>query len=252
MTDHPAPHSLASTQDLERFFADLRSRSSPAVVWHGPGDQRVELSGRVLENWVAKSANLLVEELEVEPGSTLMLDAALHWRSLAVGLAALRVGARLLPVDLSHAARAEPWIGFSPTERGERSELRMLLGRGALAMSYDGDPAAVGPDDVDYCASIRSFADSYDPWAPLPERTEVAEGMTVRNWLDAVARAARREADGAGEAVALETSTAPVDAAMLAEAAGIMAAGRAVVLIEPEVPAGRRERVLVEERVATA
>ena len=34
-----------------------------------------ELSGRVLENWVAKTANLLVEELDAAPGSTIALRA---------------------------------------------------------------------------------------------------------------------------------------------------------------------------------
>ncbi len=33
----------------------------PRLTWYGADGERVELSARVLENWVAKTANLLVE-----------------------------------------------------------------------------------------------------------------------------------------------------------------------------------------------
>jgi acyl-CoA synthetase (AMP-forming)/AMP-acid ligase II len=37
-------------------------------------DERVELSAWTFDNWVAKTANLLRDDLAVEPGSTLSLD----------------------------------------------------------------------------------------------------------------------------------------------------------------------------------
>ena len=43
-------------------------------------------------NWIDKSANLLVEECELEPGEGFDLQAPLHWRTIVLGLAALRVG----------------------------------------------------------------------------------------------------------------------------------------------------------------
>ena len=51
----------------------------------GPGPtqgERIELSGRVLGTWVAKAANLLTEELDVQPGDRVALDLPAHWRAL--------------------------------------------------------------------------------------------------------------------------------------------------------------------------
>ena len=52
-----------------------------------PMNERVELSARVLENWVAKTANLLVEELDVEVGDPVLLALPAHWRTVAWRLA---------------------------------------------------------------------------------------------------------------------------------------------------------------------
>ncbi|GAA4398102.1 TIGR03089 family protein [Fodinibacter luteus] len=55
--------------------------------------ERVELSARVLANWVAKAANLLQDDLDVGPGSTVRIDLPPHWRTLYWALAAWSVGA---------------------------------------------------------------------------------------------------------------------------------------------------------------
>src|SRR6476469_2959124 len=55
--------------------------------------ERIELSGRVLANWVAKAANLLVDELGVERGDVVVLDLPTHWRAVYWALAVWRVGA---------------------------------------------------------------------------------------------------------------------------------------------------------------
>ena len=47
----------------------------------------------MLENWVAKTANYLVDELDAEPGTVVDLDLPLHWRSLVWLLATWAVGA---------------------------------------------------------------------------------------------------------------------------------------------------------------
>ena len=42
----------------------------------------VELSARTLDNWVAKSANLLVEEYDAGPGSRVAVRLPPHWRTV--------------------------------------------------------------------------------------------------------------------------------------------------------------------------
>ena len=86
-------------------------------------------------NWVDKSANLLVEECELEPGEGFDLQAPLHWRTIVLGLAALRVGA-LLDQD-------EPLVAAVCTEQeaGYTNDPAYLLAvdRAPLALSYAGD-----------------------------------------------------------------------------------------------------------------
>jgi len=70
----------------------------PRVTWYDDADgptrgERIELSARVLANWTAKAANLLVDELDVEPGDVVVLALPTHWRALYWALAAWSVGA---------------------------------------------------------------------------------------------------------------------------------------------------------------
>ncbi|HSO65223.1 MAG TPA: TIGR03089 family protein, partial [Ornithinibacter sp.] len=50
--------------------------------------ERIELSARVLANWVAKAANLLQDDLDAGPGSVVLLDLPPHCRTLYWAFAA--------------------------------------------------------------------------------------------------------------------------------------------------------------------
>ena len=54
--------------------------------------ERIELSARVLANWVAKAANLLQDDLDVGPARSCVLDLPPHWRTLYWALAVWSVG----------------------------------------------------------------------------------------------------------------------------------------------------------------
>ena len=86
---------LSTARSLNQVFHALAAVQTPAIIWHSRGGERIELSGRVLMNWVDKSANLLLNECEVEEGSTLHIESDVHWRCVALCLAALRAGALL-------------------------------------------------------------------------------------------------------------------------------------------------------------
>ena len=55
--------------------------------------ERIELSARVLANWVTKAANALQDELDVGVGTVVRLDLPPHWRTAYWALAAWSVGA---------------------------------------------------------------------------------------------------------------------------------------------------------------
>src|SRR5947209_13261290 len=90
---------------LRRLLAADPGR--PRLTWYGPDGERVELSGRTLDNWVAKSANLLVEEFDAGPGSRVDVRLPPHWRTVTWLLAAWSTGACVL-VDPAGAAGRLP------------------------------------------------------------------------------------------------------------------------------------------------
>ncbi|MCW2820060.1 MAG: hypothetical protein JWR42_2847 [Marmoricola sp.] len=72
--------------DAPSTFPDLlaaRLRSAPAqplvTAYDEETGERTELSGTTYANWVSKTANLLVEELDLQPGDVLLLDLPPHW-----------------------------------------------------------------------------------------------------------------------------------------------------------------------------
>lgn len=89
MSDGTGPRTVPAL--LRQLLAADPGR--PRLTWYGPGGERVELSARTLDNWVAKSANLLVEEFDAGPGSRVGVRLPPHWRTASWLLAAWSTGA---------------------------------------------------------------------------------------------------------------------------------------------------------------
>jgi len=83
------------------FAALLAERTRPAadpgrplVTWYGAGPgERVELSVTSWANWVAKTASLLQDELDVTRGDRVLLDLPSHWLGTVWPAACWAVGA---------------------------------------------------------------------------------------------------------------------------------------------------------------
>jgi uncharacterized protein (TIGR03089 family) len=90
----------ANADDFARVLARQTARhgDKPLLTWYGaaPGE-RVELSWKTFQNWVAKTANLLVEELGVAPGDRVAVLLPVHWQAPLVLAACWLVGAAAVP-----------------------------------------------------------------------------------------------------------------------------------------------------------
>lgn len=83
-----------------------RSAATPLLTFYDDAtDERVELSAATLANWVAKTANLLQDECDVGPGSTVALALPVHWQTAAVLLGAWSCGAAVLDTALEDDGR---------------------------------------------------------------------------------------------------------------------------------------------------
>jgi uncharacterized protein (TIGR03089 family) len=77
-----------------------RYGDKPFLTWYDDArDQRVELSYKTFDNWVAKVANLLVEELGAGPGDRVAAALVDHWQTAVVLAACWRAGAGVVAVD---------------------------------------------------------------------------------------------------------------------------------------------------------
>ncbi|MGY2743258.1 TIGR03089 family protein [Arthrobacter sp. UYCu723] len=214
--------------------------TSPRLTWYGPEGERVELSGRVLDNWVAKTSNLLQDELDAEPGTRLRLDLPAHWKSLILALAAWQLGMELV-LDAGEAdlvATADP--GPAAAEGAFDAVLAVALP--ALAMRWPGElPSGV----VDYAAEVRSHGDVFmphvDPEASRPAVLSTAgTAHTHAGLLDSFASvqdAGLRLLVPAGDGLE----------AALARSLGVWKTDGSVVLVHPDVDV--TEKLLSEERV---
>lgn len=236
-------HGMASLLD------SFRSASgSPKLIWYGPSHERVELSGRVLENWVAKTSNLLVEELDGTSGTVVAVDLPPHWKSLVWALASWQVGAltRLgCPDGPGQPADLRLSMNDAGPGGGSATELLVLVAPGALDMRW---PGSLPRGAVDYAAVVRSFGDVYldEPAGP---GTALVEADGTLHTLEDLAAAAPVPQDG-GPAptpgVWLVPASLPL-LTVLRAAVRIWTDGGTVVLVHPEVKV--TDRLLEGERI---
>ena len=101
--------------------------------------ERVELSARVLANWVAKAANLLQDDLDLGPGTVVVLDLPPHWRTLYWALAVWSVGGC---VEVPERRTGD--AGGAPTEPDDPDD---VAARGADLVVTDAVDVASGADE---------------------------------------------------------------------------------------------------------
>ncbi|NES15222.1 MULTISPECIES: TIGR03089 family protein [Micromonospora] len=73
--------------NIARVFADAIATdpTRPLLTWYDDATgERTELSGATCANWVAKTANLLVDEVALAPGDTAGVLLPPHWQTAAV------------------------------------------------------------------------------------------------------------------------------------------------------------------------
>ena len=174
-------------------LADLL-RSDPArprVTCYddGPGPtagERIELSAKVLANWVSKAGNALQDEWDVAPGSTVRLALPPHWRALYWAMATWSVGACLA---LDDSGEADVTVTDDRSLAAAADGPVVLVTLPALARSAGGDtPAGV----VDEARELSTYADQLTPWqTPHPADPAVLAGgaataydqvVPVRQW----------------------------------------------------------------------
>lgn len=177
--DHPGPPTshgdgAARRVDVARLVRELQSDPQPRLTWYGGGGARVELTGRVLAQWVAKTAHLLLEEADVTAGSTVRVALGPDWRAPVFWLATWYLGARTSQ-DPAGAPSASPDVdvvveGAAP-QGGPTAAVTVVVGASALPRPVADLPAGA----VDYGAEVSGQPDQL----PAPGATTAVSAPTL-------------------------------------------------------------------------
>jgi uncharacterized protein (TIGR03089 family) len=145
--------------------------SRPLVTFYDDASgERVELSGKTFGNWVAKTANLLVDGLDAEPGDRVLLALPPHWQTAVWLFACWSAGLVVEPVWPAATdaqvddVRAEIVVAAEEL-LPVRMDAREVVG---LSLHALGAPLTdCPPGVVDYAVEIRSYGDHFAPYAPV-------------------------------------------------------------------------------------
>jgi uncharacterized protein (TIGR03089 family) len=144
--------------------------------------ERVELSSVTVDNWVAKTANLLQDEFDVGPGSTVAVALPVHWQTAAVLLAVWRCGGGVLDTAAEDDGRlAAADVVVAAQDRLAPLEEVLEDAPGAELLGLSLHPLGLGMADYtgsarDFALEVRGQGDVYTPYQP-PDPT--APGLVV-------------------------------------------------------------------------
>lgn len=241
----PSP-TMSTTTSFPRLMQFLAHRPSPALLWYSVPGERVELSGRVLDNWVSKTANLLAEECDLESGQLIALPKCLHWRSVILALAACRLGAQIC---FQQAQQPKVLVTFDPDDCQQVSaEHILVLAREPLAPRF---PGRLPLGALDFAAEVGSQADVYLGFSEPSHHAKIWEGLQYGELLKSLATQAISLGEQVGEAqTALYIPGRYLDECYLQEVLATLSCGYAVLVLDPEAPWDdeRLSRVLDDER----
>lgn len=154
-----------------------RAPGQPLVTFYDDATgERVELSVATYANWVAKTANLLQDDLDVTTGDLVLVDLPPHWLGTVWLGAAWSVGAAVtaVPGDRPAAVVCGPggWEGRAPGVPVVALSLRPFAAR------FD---TAVPDGVVDYGAVVWGQPDDFWPAEPVqPEATAWVDASSER------------------------------------------------------------------------
>jgi uncharacterized protein (TIGR03089 family) len=209
----------------------------PLLTYYDDGTgERTELSGTTLANWVAKTANLLVEGVGADPGDRALVLLPPHWQTAAVLLGCWSAGLAVTPQPPAEVAFA------SLARAGEITVgERYLLGLHPLALPLP--PGALPPGYADFATEVRTQADRFVAVFPIDPDGPADPVHSQRELRAAATRRAAELGIGPGDRVLVDAAAHPEPLDWLLAP---LAAGASIVLCGQLDPGRLAQRVATE------
>lgn len=207
--------------------------------------ERMELSAASLGNAVAKTAGLLRDELDVEPGALVAVDLPLHWQRV-VWLGACAATGAIFSPD-SSASGADVLVTHrSHLDQASGARETVIVSLAPFGLPEQGETP---PGVIDAAVAMRSHPDTFVPYdVPEPSWPLLRTGDITLSQSDVMDRArstlAARGVRG-HERFAVIDPDPEADALALT---GPLVTGSAVLLVTGGAH-GSRQSVLAEEGV---
>ena len=113
---------------LDQLLRTAKDPSQPLVTYYDMATgERVELSTTTTANWVAKTSNFLVDDLDAAPGSRIRIGLPSHWLTTVWILSAWNVGAAVVDDAADIGLSGPDLVGEEPQRVA--ASLRPLGGR---------------------------------------------------------------------------------------------------------------------------
>jgi uncharacterized protein (TIGR03089 family) len=152
----------------------------PFLTFHDDGTgERVELSYATFGNWLAKTANLIQDDLMPGPGDRITVNARPHWLTAVWAVAPLLAG---VVVDPWGEPKSAHTAVCGPDEEALDAARECPGERLALSLLPLGRPFELIPEGFrDYAAEVRGFGDRFAAFDPPAAGTEalVVDGRTL-------------------------------------------------------------------------
>ena len=160
------------------------------TVYNESTGARMDFSAQTLENWVAKIANMLEEELELDSDSALLIDLPVTWQAAVIALGSLAAG---IEFDFTNSSQPHDDLDASSQLKADAvftsPDKFEIYSAGNVATSFDGsapdvvlvtdDPFGRGVAEsggelplgaIDFGPTVRFYGDDYfGQTTPLPE-----------------------------------------------------------------------------------
>lgn len=181
---------------LDQLLPSSADPSQPFVTYYDMSTgERVELSTTTTANWVAKTSNFLIDDLEAEPGTRIRIGLPSHWLTTVWILSAWNVGAAVVTDTADIGVSGPDLVADEPVRVA--ASLRPLGGRFAtppagfldLGAEVPGhgdhflamDPPAPTTVAVDLDGASRTHADLLESVQPNPDRRVISPGPLARD-----------------------------------------------------------------------
>jgi uncharacterized protein (TIGR03089 family) len=234
-----------------------RNAAAPLLTSYDDAtDERVELSATTLDNWVAKTANLLQDEFDVGRGSSVAVALPVHWQTAAVLLAAWSCGATVVDTAAEDDGRvADADVVLAEQDRLpalEDAGIEELLGLSLHPLGM-GMAGYAGPAR-DFALEVRAYGDAFFPYEPPdPAAPGLRVGsleLTLGGLVDAAGELAGRLGLVEGDRVLVDEQTA-LQAGPVVWLLAPLSAGASIVLSRNAWPERLHARAEAERVTAT-